>query len=483
MGRPKGSKNKNKNDVTKNPETPESVTPQAPAEGEIINPGDTETPAPAEPVTETPSAIVKSDQPTREAALSIVGGVTTEQLKAALTVQTEQRGLIQQFIKDNLVVDIDYGKIHVVKNCQAEDRQRGSCDKDYHYSKSILFKPGQEKIFSLFGIQDELEKDEEAYAMLSNVQGLVAYKCTMYRGENKIGEGRGAAVLSSTQNDPNATIKKAEKRARMDACLSLGFSAYFTQDLDDPEYKSQREMMNEKARNEAERRDRDEFGLMPRDPESPIDAEERPVLFNMILKYGIDKYYVIDSLKLNGIEKPEAMTSGQARHLMSLIKTGVYKKPEQPTPPSEPEVVPDSQLPEDNYRMTPPAVQEADLVVDDDLREHVQAEFDGIGFNARGKMWFMKFVAGKPFGAFDKFTDDEWRRAYQHLQDINDLKVEVDTDYLEQGQPAAAPQTDAERVAGMFPGSEIITADDGSKVNKTTGEVIEDDNQLPDDLR
>ena len=63
----------------------------------------------------------------REAALSIVGGVTTPQLEQALKVQTEQRKLIQQFIQDNLAVDVDYGRIHVVKNCQAETNQRGSC--------------------------------------------------------------------------------------------------------------------------------------------------------------------------------------------------------------------------------------------------------------------------------------------------------------------------------------------------------------------
>jgi hypothetical protein len=473
MGRPKGSTNKTKKTVTENPAPENTVTPEAPASGEIVT----------RPVTEndTPSEIVVSG-PKREAALSIVGGVTTEQLKQALVVQTEQRKLIQEFIKENLFVDIDYGKIHVVKNCREEDQARGSCTKDYHFSKSILFKPGQEKIFSLFGISDELEKDLEAYEMLGNAPGLVAYKCIMYRGENRIGEGRGAATLGANQNDPNSTIKKAEKRARMDACLSLGFSAYFTQDLDDPEYKSQREMMNERAKNEAERIDKDEFGLMPRDPEAAIDAQERPLLFNMILKYGVDKYYVIDSLKLNGIEKPEAMTSGQARHLMGLIKSGVFKKPEQPEIPTDPEIIPDSQLPEDNYRPAP-KVQEAELEVDEDLQEHVRTEFETIGFNARGKMWFMKFVAGKPFGAFEKFTDNEWRRAYQHILDINDLKVDLPVDYLEAGPAAPAPQTDVDKVAAIM-GGEVITTADGSKVIKATGEVVDDEeNQLPDDLR
>lgn len=476
MGRPKGSKNKSK-DVTENVAPENTVTPEAPVSGEIVESSVTKIEQAPEPVKEQALAPA---QPKREAALSIVGGVTTEQLKQALTVQTEQRALIQEFIKENLVVDIDYGKIHVVKNCQAEDRQRGSCDRDYHYSKSILFKPGQEKIFSLFGIQDELIKDEEAYAMLQNVPGLVAYKCIMYRGENKIGEGRGAATLSATQNDPNSTIKKAEKRARMDACLSLGFSAYFTQDLDDPEYKSQREMMNEKARNEAERRDRDEFGLMPRDPEQPIDGDERTKLFAMILAYGIDKYYVLDSLRLNGIENPGAMKSGEARMLMAAIKNNAFKKPEQPEIPEDPVTVPDSQLPEDIYPQRPKA-QEMDLVVDDDLKDYVQKEFSDLNFNARGALWFMKFVSGKPFGKFEEFTDDEWRRAYNHIDDILNVRIEVDSDYFNSDEPA--PADPADKIKEMFPGAEVLEQPDGTKVIKSTGEIIDDENPIPEDLR
>lgn len=374
---------------------------------------------------------LEDDGSGRESALSIVGGVSTEQLKQALIVQTEQRKLIQEFIQENLVEGVDYGKIHIIDSCPQEKQARGSCTKEYHFSKSILFKPGQEKIFSLFGITDELVKDQDAYDVLQ-VPGMVAYKCIMWRGKNRVGEGRGAATLSESQNKPNSCIKKAEKRARMDAVLSLGFSAYFTQDLDDPDYKAQRDHMNEKAKHEAEERDKDEFGLLPRDPNEPIDERERPVLFKMMLEAGVDKYYVIDALKLNGIKKPESMTSGQARGLMGLIKEGAFKVPEDQVVPVEPETVPDSQLPEDLYK-APPRVQEAELVVDNDLKEHVRNMYDAIGFNARGKMWFMKHVAGKPFGDFAKFTDEEWRRAYQHVTDINDLKVDLDTDYLTPG--------------------------------------------------
>lgn len=418
--------------------------------------------------------------------LSIVGGVSTQELKQALEVQTEQRQLIQQFIKDNLVEDIDYGRIHVVKNCPAETKSRGSCTRDYHFSKSILFKPGQEKIFSLFGITDRLEKDMEAYEMLGNVPGLVAYKCVMYRGEKVVGEGRGAATLAGSQSDPNSTIKKAEKRARMDACLSLGFSAYFTQDLDDPEYKSQRDMMNAKAAAEAENRDKDEFGLMPRDESLPINNQERAVLHRLILKAGFtDQSEILELLKINGITDPQSMTSGQARDMMGKIAHSMFSapdiKPKAPEPTIEPEEV-DNFDPNDvpiydiggDEPTEPPKkkIEEPELVVDDDLKRNSLELLNSIGLNGRGMMWFMKMVCGKPYGKPKDFTDQEWRKAYDVIQGILDSEIDVDDRYIaglineEVDQDATIkPSNDnAGTVPNIFPGAKDITnGDDTTK--------------------
>lgn len=444
---------------TKKPKTKKTITSKMTFNGETIpkpeeiNPevfieGDIDTTVHESLIVEAPSRSELMKSPEREAAFSIVGGVTAEELRQALKVQTEQRDLIQQFIKDNLVEDIDYGKIHIIKSCAAEEKRRGSCDRPYHFSKSILLKPGQEKIFSLFGITDDTQKDPEAYEMFANISGLVAYKCILYRGDRKVGEGGGAALLSQNQNDPNSTIKKARKRAKMDACLSLGFSAYFTQDLDDPEYKSQREMMNEKAAAEAERRDKDEFGLLPRDPNAPIDAKERPMLFKMILTAGVNKYYVIDSLRLNGIEKPESMTSGQARGLMGLIKEGAFKIPVQtaaapsvPEPIQEqenldPVYVDDPQLSPnmDRIDITLPKVaskiEQAELIVDEDLKKNVKEVYKSLGLNARGDMWFKRLVTGRPFGDWEKYTDAEWRKAFTAIEEMQVGILEVEDCYI-----------------------------------------------------
>lgn len=422
---------------------------------------------------EKPAELPAPEDSGREAALSIVGGVTTPELERALTVQTEQRKLIQKFIQDNLVVDVDYGKIHVVKSCAKESQQRGSCDLDYHFSKSILFKPGQEKIFSLFGITDELVKDEDAYEMLPGVKDLVAYKCIMWRGKNRVGEGRGAATLSGTQGDPNSTIKKAEKRARMDACLSLGFSAYFTQDLDDPEYASQREMMNSKAAAEAERRDRDAFGLMPRDPDQPIDNQERAVLHRIILKNGFtDPDEILELLKTNGIPDPQTMTSGQARDMMSKLSNSMFSTPTRPEKPQDEviEDIPDEEITLDD--VPDPEPDEPELVVDDDLKNYVSNKVTNLGLTGRGQMWLYQRICGRPFAKFDKMTDEEWRKAYAIVLEIEDGTYDIPDEYVpglitddskspdpEDQTPPDETKSETQTVQELFPGAEVI--DDG----------------------
>lgn len=431
-----------------------------------------------EEVPAAPAEVPTAEDSGREAALSIVGGVTTPELERALTVQTEQRKLIQKFIQDNLLVDVDYGKIHVVKSCAKESQQRGSCELDYHFSKSILFKPGQEKIFSLFGITDELLKDQDAYEMLPGVKDLVAYKCVMWRGKNRVGEGRGAATLAGTQGDPNSTIKKAEKRARMDACLSLGFSAYFTQDLDDPEYASQREMMNSKAAAEAERRDRDEFGLMPRDPDLPIDNQERATLHRIILKNGFtDPDEILELLKTNGIPDPQTMTSGQSRQMMSKLSNSMFSTPTRPEKPKDEviEDIPDEDITLDD--VPDPEPDEPELVVDDDLKNYVSNKVTNLGLTGRGQMWLYQRICGRPFAKFDKMGDDEWRKAYAIVLEIEDGTYDIPDEYVpglisddstspepEDQTPPEEAKSETETVQELFPGAEVIGEDEGAAV-------------------
>jgi len=145
--------------------------------------------------------------------------MTTAQLKASTKRAQDQRAIITEYVRKHLVKGVDYGKIG-------------------NFKKDVLFKPGQEKIFSLMNLTSRLEKDADTIEMIGGGSGVVAYICRVYRKGEEIAQGRGAAKVGENNRDINATIKIAEKRARMDACLSLGFSEFFTQDLEDPEYRN-----------------------------------------------------------------------------------------------------------------------------------------------------------------------------------------------------------------------------------------------------
>jgi hypothetical protein len=107
--------------------------------------------------------------------------------------------------------------------------------KDYHIikGKKSLAKGGAEKIASIFKWTAKFTKDTESLEMLGVKPGLVAYKCELMNGQF-VGEGRGAATLTGNSNDPNKTLKMAQKSAFIDAVLrASGLSDFFTQDLED----------------------------------------------------------------------------------------------------------------------------------------------------------------------------------------------------------------------------------------------------------
>jgi hypothetical protein len=166
--------------------------------------------------------VADSDGEAASNIVSLTSKMNNKQLQAATERMSKQREIIKKFVSDNLVENTDFGKI----------------SSGNFVSKPTLFKPGMEKIFSLFGLVTELERDNDTLEMLKDETGLVAFKCTVVKNGVKIAEGRGAAKIGDMKRDANSTIKIAEKRARMDACLSLGFSEFFTQDMEDPEYRN-----------------------------------------------------------------------------------------------------------------------------------------------------------------------------------------------------------------------------------------------------
>jgi hypothetical protein len=76
--------------------------------------------------------------------------VSPEVFRNALSRRGENRKALMQWIRDSLVRDVDYGKIHIVK--RSECSKGKWCQNERHFSKDCLFKPGAEKICGMLGI-------------------------------------------------------------------------------------------------------------------------------------------------------------------------------------------------------------------------------------------------------------------------------------------------------------------------------------------
>jgi hypothetical protein len=142
--------------------------------------------------------------------------LSASSLRQAVAVEQEKRQIIKDFVKSQLIEGTDFMVLPFGGN-----------------KKPTLLKPGAEKILSLFSLSATFEKDTDTWEMLGAQPGQVAYLCKLFKGTVEVAQGRGVAVVGEKGRDANSTVKIAEKRAKMDACLALGFSDYFTQDLDD----------------------------------------------------------------------------------------------------------------------------------------------------------------------------------------------------------------------------------------------------------
>ncbi len=100
--------------------------------------------------------------------------------------------------------------------------------------KKSLAKGGAEKLASIYSLTAVFERDDNALEMLSGVKNLVAFICILTKDSAVVGQGRGADTLERNSNDPNKTLKMAQKRAYIDAVIrTTGLSDIFTQDIED----------------------------------------------------------------------------------------------------------------------------------------------------------------------------------------------------------------------------------------------------------
>ena len=158
----------------------------------------------------------------REPSVPRSVSVSPATLRKQMQRDQEIRGVIDDYIKNNMSEGKDYGSITVKNGVK---------------SKPSLFKPGAEKFCGLFKIRPTFRKDTETVEMLGNKPGIIAYICDLVDNQGRvIGEGRGAYSVnpSAADFDINKAVKIAEKRAQIDAVLRTGaLSDFFTQDMED----------------------------------------------------------------------------------------------------------------------------------------------------------------------------------------------------------------------------------------------------------
>lgn len=139
-------------------------------------------------------------------------------LAGALQEEGKKRQLLKEYIQNNLVEDVDFGKINL----------RGTMSKD------CLFKPGAEKICSLLNLIPSFSIDKDMIPIVG--PEVIPYICHLTNRHTGAieGEGRGSCSLKEKQGNANIAIKIAQKRAQIDAVLRVAaLSGQFTQDVEE----------------------------------------------------------------------------------------------------------------------------------------------------------------------------------------------------------------------------------------------------------
>lgn len=147
--------------------------------------------------------------------------VSPEAFRANLDRRRENRGLMMEWVRGQLVEGSDFGSIEI----------RG------RKSKPSLWKAGAEKICGILGLRVEFPNlaDYEEKVLRGEKIEHILLRCHLYDGAgNIVASGAGARSLNQDQGDLNKALKMCMKSAQIDATLRCaGLSEVFTQDIED----------------------------------------------------------------------------------------------------------------------------------------------------------------------------------------------------------------------------------------------------------
>lgn len=176
--------------------------------------------------------MAKQDRPP-VSAMDDVSMLPVERQDLVLAEYDRRRNNFRQWLLAHFKKGIHYG---YPPGCQPKLDHNGNpaIPKDQWTAKPSLYKAGALFVVDLYKYQIEYEVDEAGWRQQGAHNGMFVMRCmlSMPGMDTVLGEGRGICSETERGSNPNAAIKKAQKRALVDACLNTipVLADLFTQD-------------------------------------------------------------------------------------------------------------------------------------------------------------------------------------------------------------------------------------------------------------
>ena len=146
----------------------------------------------------------------------------------------KNRQVLLEWINENLIIQVDYGKIHFVEHCPyAKNDSADLCNDPSHWSKPVLWKSGSEKILGILGLSvsfPNLNQFEMAAAHKQEINEIVL-KCQIKtHAGTVISEGVGGRSIAHDGGVLNTSIKMCARASMIDATIrACGLTNVFGQ--------------------------------------------------------------------------------------------------------------------------------------------------------------------------------------------------------------------------------------------------------------
>lgn len=153
-----------------------------------------------------------------------------------LELRSQNYAALALHLRGILVPDKDFGRIHIAKKDKCPEPWHCSFEQNRgHWTDFTLFSKGADKVLGTLGLSVNYPDDQDYRRAC--LQGMtladIITKAFIVDGHGQIiCEGMGAASRDECKGNLNNTLKKAAKRARMDAVLRIpSISALFEDDF------------------------------------------------------------------------------------------------------------------------------------------------------------------------------------------------------------------------------------------------------------